>query len=150
MSKNSRIKAAVTWAVIIATFILAAMKLTGTLNIPWYCILLPTATIIALAAAYIIVHFLVTLLVDLIVYLNGLDNDNLNSKNMEEKGIDTWGLFIALLALVFITLRLCGVIAWSWWWVLSPIWIPVLTGIVSAIVVFAVFIIKITRKDKKK
>lgn len=150
MSKNSRIKAAVTWAVIIATFILAAMKLTGTLNIPWYCILLPTATIIALAAAYIIVHFLVTLLVDLIVYLNGLDNDNLNQKIMEEKGFDMWGLFIALLALVFITLRLCGVIAWSWWWVLSPIWIPVLTGIVSAIVVFAVFIIKITRKDKKK
>ena len=68
----------------------------------------------------------------------------------EEKGIDTWGLFIALLALVLITLRLCGVIAWSWWWVLSPIWIPVLTEIVSAIVVFAVFIIKITRKDKKK
>lgn len=29
-----------------------------------------------------------------------------------------------LLAIVFITLKLCGVIAWSWLWVLSPLWIP--------------------------
>jgi len=31
--------------------------------------------------------------------------------------------FAGLLAIVFITLKLCGVIAWSWWWVLSPLWI---------------------------
>ena len=29
--------------------------------------------------------------------------------------------FFGLLTIVFITLKLCGVIAWSWWWVLSPI-----------------------------
>jgi len=23
---------------------------------------------------------------------------------------------------IFITLKLCKIIAWSWWWVLSPIW----------------------------
>lgn len=28
--------------------------------------------------------------------------------------------FIGLLTIVFITLRLCGVIRWSWFWVLSP------------------------------
>ena len=28
-----------------------------------------------------------------------------------------------VLAIVFIVLKLCGVITWSWWWVLSPIWI---------------------------
>ena len=33
--------------------------------------------------------------------------------------------FLGLLTIVFITLRLCGVIDWSWWWVLSPLWIPV-------------------------
>ena len=32
--------------------------------------------------------------------------------------------FPGLLAIVFITLKLTGVIAWSWWWVLSPLWIP--------------------------
>lgn len=25
--------------------------------------------------------------------------------------------------LILIVLKLCGVIDWSWWWVLSPIWI---------------------------
>lgn len=33
--------------------------------------------------------------------------------------------FLGLLAIVFITLKLCGVIAWSWWWVLAPVWVPV-------------------------
>ena len=28
------------------------------------------------------------------------------------------------LGLIFITLKLCGVVAWSWVWVLSPFWIP--------------------------
>ena len=31
--------------------------------------------------------------------------------------------FTGLLTLVFIVLKLCGVISWSWLWVLSPIWI---------------------------
>ena len=32
--------------------------------------------------------------------------------------------FCGLLTLVFIVLKLVGVINWSWLWVLSPIWIP--------------------------
>lgn len=40
--------------------------------------------------------------------------------------------FVGMLALVFITLKLCGVINWSWWWVLAPVWIP--TGIVLAVI----------------
>ena len=64
----------------------------------------------------------------------------------EEKGIDTWGLFIALLALVLITLRLCGVIAWSWWWVLSPIWIPIVMGIMITLIGLVVMI---KRKKQK-
>lgn len=31
--------------------------------------------------------------------------------------------FVGLLTIVFITLKLTGFIDWSWWWVLSPIWI---------------------------
>lgn len=30
--------------------------------------------------------------------------------------------FCGLLALVFITLKLTGVIGWSWWWVTVPLW----------------------------
>lgn len=38
---------------------------------------------------------------------------------VERKGIG----FTGLLTLIFITLKLCGVIAWSWVWVLAPLWI---------------------------
>lgn len=31
--------------------------------------------------------------------------------------------FAGVLAIVFIVLKLLDVITWSWWWVLSPIWI---------------------------
>ena len=30
-----------------------------------------------------------------------------------------------LLVVLFIALKLCGVIAWSWVWILSPIWISI-------------------------
>lgn len=33
--------------------------------------------------------------------------------------------FLGLLTLLFIGLKLTGYIAWSWVWVLSPLWIPV-------------------------
>jgi hypothetical protein len=31
--------------------------------------------------------------------------------------------FPGLLAIVFITLKLCGAIDWSWWYVTMPLWI---------------------------
>lgn len=42
--------------------------------------------------------------------------------------------FTSLLTIVFIVLKLCGVIAWSWWWVLSPLWISVILGLVLVII----------------
>ena len=44
---------------------------------------------------------------------------------------------ISVLTIVFIVLKLLGVIKWSWIWVLSPIWISA----VIAAVVFSVFLI---------
>jgi hypothetical protein len=29
-----------------------------------------------------------------------------------------------VLVAIFVTLKLCGVIEWSWLWVLSPLWLP--------------------------
>ena len=34
--------------------------------------------------------------------------------------------FFGLLQIAFIILKLCGVVNWSWFWVLSPIWMEVL------------------------
>lgn len=42
--------------------------------------------------------------------------------------------FTSLLTIVFIALKLCGVITWSWWWVLSPLWISVILGLVLIII----------------
>jgi len=33
--------------------------------------------------------------------------------------------FSGLLFIVFLILKLCGVITWSWWWVTAPLWGPV-------------------------
>ena len=38
--------------------------------------------------------------------------------------------FFSLLTIVFIVLKLCNVIDWSWVWVLSPIWISAILVIV--------------------
>ena len=51
-----------------------------------------------------------------------------------------FGFFDAL-AILFIALKLCGVISWSWFWVLSPIWIQ-LVVLVIAIVVIVVIAVK--------
>lgn len=44
------------------------------------------------------------------------------SKNVVVQG-GGLSLYSALF-LVFLVLKLTGHIAWSWWWVTSPLWIP--------------------------
>jgi len=60
--------------------------------------------------------------------------------DMETSGIN----FVGLLTIVFITLKLLGKITWSWWWVLSPLWIPLCIGIIvlSIYFLFIYFIAK--------
>lgn len=45
--------------------------------------------------------------------------------------------FCGLLSIVFIILKLTHFIDWSWWWVLSPLWLP-LTAALSIILVILV------------
>jgi hypothetical protein len=62
-------------------------------------------------------------------------NDNLIT-NVTYNGIS----FTGLLTIAFIVLKLCKVINWSWWWVLSPIWINASVVIIAFIIIFALFI----------
>ena len=39
-----------------------------------------------------------------------------------------------LLTVLFIALKLCKVISWSWWWVLSPFWIPLVIVVICVII----------------
>lgn len=44
--------------------------------------------------------------------------------------------FASILTLIFIVLKLCKIINWSWIWVLSPIWIFVLLLILLFYIIF--------------
>jgi hypothetical protein len=50
--------------------------------------------------------------------------------------------FFGLLTIVFIVLKLCHVITWSWIWVLSPIWIPAFVGIIILLITIVITSIK--------
>ena len=43
---------------------------------------------------------------------------NGNNNNGTRRGVS----FSDLLGILFIALKLCGVISWSWIWVLAPVW----------------------------
>lgn len=42
--------------------------------------------------------------------------------------------FCGVLTIAFIVLKLCKIITWSWLWVLSPLWIPIILILVIAII----------------
>lgn len=44
--------------------------------------------------------------------------------------------FGGLLFVLFLALKLTGYIAWSWWWITAPLWIPAV--LVIAVVMIAV------------
>ena len=52
--------------------------------------------------------------------------------------------FWDLLLVAFIVLKLCGIIKWSWVWVLSPFWIPII------FIIIIVLLMMMTSKTKEK
>ena len=57
-----------------------------------------------------------------------------NSSSSSSSGIG----FTELLTIVFITLKLIGKIDWSWWWVLSPLWISAIIAFLLLIAVIGI------------
>lgn len=51
----------------------------------------------------------------------------------------------SVLTIVFIVLKLVGVINWSWLWVLSPLWIEIIIAIILAII-----LVLIEKNDDRK
>lgn len=58
--------------------------------------------------------------------------------------------FCGVLTILFIALKLCGTINWSWLWVLSPLWIGLSVGLVAMAIFSMVSIILLTREKKGK
>ena len=53
-------------------------------------------------------------------------------------GVSTGVGVTGLLQVAFIVLRLCGVINWSWWWVMAPSWITAAI-VVLTVIAFIIF-----------
>jgi heme/copper-type cytochrome/quinol oxidase subunit 2 len=68
------------------------------------------------------------------------------SKKKAEAGCGG-GLFVTLF-LIFMILKLCGVIEWSWWWVSAPLWIP-LVIVFCCLAVVAVVVVILIIADAK-
>jgi hypothetical protein len=47
-------------------------------------------------------------------------------------------IFFELLTVLFIGLKLAGIINWSWWWVLGPLWIPLAVGVCLGLVILVI------------
>jgi hypothetical protein len=56
-----------------------------------------------------------------------------NNANATNRGIGVCGA----LGVAFVVLKLCGVLDWSWWWVLAPLWAPPVAALVFLASAFA-------------
>jgi hypothetical protein len=50
---------------------------------------------------------------------------------------------LSILGIVFVVLKLCGIICWSWWWVLAPFWMPFALLIILVIVLSVLFRLRV-------
>ena len=61
------------------------------------------------------------------------------------------GLSLSTVVLVvFVILKLVGSIAWSWWWVLSPLWIPIAFWLILIFIGLIIASVDALRYGKKK
>ena len=64
---------------------------------------------------------------------------------MDKSASTTTISILDVIQVVFIILKLCKVITWSWWWVLSPIWISLCLYFIFLII----YIIYVKVNEKK-
>lgn len=63
-------------------------------------------------------------------------------KTMSSSSSSSGGIsFTGALTILFIGLKLTNVISWSWWWVLSPLWISALFVLTIILIVGIVAVI---------
>ena len=65
---------------------------------------------------------------------------------MENKQTKSGVSVAGLLGVAFIVLKLCGVIDWSWLWVLAPFWIPLAVALFALAIVLIASAVKGRRK----
>ena len=69
-----------------------------------------------------------------------------SNRNSSSSGIGICGV----LTIVFVVLKLVGVINWSWLWVLCPLWIDILLTVIVLVVLAVLGDRKIKKNEKSK
>ena len=57
--------------------------------------------------------------------------------------------FGTVLFLIFLVLKLCNVITWSWWWVTAPLWISAILWVLILAGVFIYYYLEDTRWERQ-
>ena len=57
---------------------------------------------------------------------------------------------LTILFVVFLTLKLTGNLDWSWWWITSPLWIPLAIAVLIISLMFMIGVIMLLLKDPNK
>lgn len=60
-----------------------------------------------------------------------------NTKIVKSGGIS----FAGALTVAFVVLKLLGIINWSWWWIVSPLWISAGIGLIVIIILLIILVI---------
>ena len=66
--------------------------------------------------------------------------------NVRYTGFNIGDVLMIVITAIFVILKLCGVITWSWLWVLSPLWIGLILAIIAGIVM-VIILRKIWKDD---
>lgn len=67
-----------------------------------------------------------------------------SQRNMGSNNLST----AAVVFIVFLILKLTDVIDWSWWWVTSPLWLPIVFGLALIFVVLMIALISIAINER--
>lgn len=54
------------------------------------------------------------------------------------EGQNYWNSLTTTLLVVFVVLKLTNNITWSWWWVMSPLWIPAVLAVLLGVLVVVI------------
>ena len=64
------------------------------------------------------------------------------SRKDSNQAVTTSFPIASILAIVFVVLKLTNNVDWSWWWVLSPLWIPLAIIAILFAVIFILLFVK--------
>lgn len=57
-----------------------------------------------------------------------------NETNTNSGGIGLCGI----LTIIFVIAKITGYITWNWWWVFSPLWLPLTIGLAILLIILII------------